>query len=220
MSKLFGGSKPKASDYEAGPAEKASAAVAQYMGNKYLTQYAPLLIQMRDEGIFEQGVDALMRNRTNADSMQAATNPDNLNMGQLGVTDIENAPGAALAAGLASTNARMRSADNEQKLGVLSSANQGQLDNQANLSRLGQIERTERQSRILEKATVANAKYNAVKGIAMAGIGNLGRNFVASGGKSIMPHVAETNPDTGETSYRKAKGIKEMATVGLGRLFG
>ena len=203
-------SSPKKSDYEAGPEELAAASVAQHSWNDFKTKYQPLLLEMRDRSVKAEVGDTV-RGRANADAMQALTDPANLNVRQVGNTDVESSVGLGLLGQLGEANETVAQADADQSLGVLSAARGQAATAQAGLSQAARLESSERLNEARNKASSAQAKFNAAVQVGSALAGSGLRN-INGGGSFFTPNAGTMDVAA------KPESLRERFEIGLGRL--
>jgi hypothetical protein len=182
-------SKPKASDYKASDAEKASASVAMAEYEYFKQKYDPLLQQMRDKSLTED-VQSGLRGRANADVMQAISAPS-----------IERATSSTAASDMAQAltgqlgvaNVSAAQVQNTMQTGVLGTARGQAADAQTGMAQASRLATSSALERARANQQVAMAKQSAVAQVAASAIAQAGEN-IASGGKWYAPK----DPKTGQ----------------------
>lgn len=161
------GSKPKASEYKASAAEKASASVAMAEYKNFKKKYDPLLQQMRDQSMTED-VTTTLRGRANADTMQALTASPYYQQTQ--EVNIPSEMGRALGGQLQVANVSGKDVQNKMKTNVLGTARGQAADAQSGMaqaSRLGTSQALTRARAAQTKRSARNKALGQIAGAAM-----------------------------------------------------
>tara|TARA_B100000676_G_scaffold68781_2_gene68812 strand:- start:9064 stop:9705 length:642 start_codon:yes stop_codon:yes gene_type:complete len=167
--------KPSRSDYKPSEAEKTNASVALANYRAFKTRYDPLLQKMRDESQSDAATRTL-RNRANAETMQALTSQPTLR----GATDVGAA--GALTQGMQSqlgqATARGKQIQNQMQTNVLGTARGQAADAQSGLAQAARMGRSDVLEKAANRQAVARAKYQAGEQLAGTflgqGLSNLG----------------------------------------------
>lgn len=152
------GSKPKAQDYEASDAEKASASVAMAEYQYFKQKYDPLLREMRDESLSDDSVNKL-RGRTNADTMQALTSQPSYRQTQSTTATGDTAQ--AIQGQLSAATKTGLGIQNQMKANVLGTARGQAADAQTGMAQASRLATSEALTRAKANQQVASAKYAA-----------------------------------------------------------
>lgn len=187
-------SKPKASDYKASEAEKASASVGMAEYQYFKEKYDPLLQQMRDKSLTED-VQSGLRGRANADVMQALSTPS---------YEAASSPTAAgdmaqaLTGQLGASNVAAKQVQNTMQTGVLGTARGQAADAQTGMAQASRLATSSALERARANQQVAQAKQAAIAQVASTAVAQ-GIENRASGGTFFTPN----DPKTGAVSSLK-----------------
>jgi hypothetical protein len=160
------GSKPKKSEYQATPEEKASASVAKAQYDFFKRNYAPLLRDMRDQSQSEDNRRAL-RGRASADTMQALTSNPTFRGAQdvSAVGDLSQALGGQL--GIADASAKK--IQNQMATNVLGTARGQASDAQSGMAQASRLATSEALDRAKNNQLVRGARNAAVADVVATG---------------------------------------------------
>ena len=194
------GSKPKASEYKASPAEQASAAVAMAENKFFKANYDPLLRDMRDESL-GAGVDETLRSRANADTMQ--TLAGNANYDRAATGDAGGAEAQAYQSQLAQADEAALDIRNKKKLNVLGIARDQAADAQSGMTSAANMGASEVLNDAAAKQQVRSAKT--------AALGQIGTSLTMQGGKNMQskgqkPRLGE---DGKQLTDKDGKGLTD-----------
>ena len=189
------GSKPKASEYKASPAEQASAAVALAENKFYKANYDPLLRDMRDESL-GAGVDETLRSRANADTMQ--TLAGNANYDRAATGDAGGAEAQAYQSQLAQADEAALDIRNKKKLNVLGIARDQAADAQSGMTSAANMAASEVLNDAAAKQQVRSAKT--------AALGQIGTAVIMQGAKNMKT----------SSPVMKANGDGQVTKDGIG----
>lgn len=180
-------SKPKASDYKASEAEKASASVGMAEYQYFKEKYDPLLQQMRDKSLTED-VQSGLRGRANADVMQALSAPS---------YEAASSPTAAgdmaqaLTGQLGASNVAAKQVQNNMQSGVLGTARGQAADAQTGMAQASRLATSSALEKARANQQVALAKQSAAGQVAATAIAKAAENK-ASGGTWFTPKDPKT----------------------------
>ena len=182
------GSKPKRQDYEPTESDKASASTALAEYTFFKQNYDPLLQQMRDKA--RQNVDARrrLRNRGNADTMQALTGETSLAGSQR--VDAAPAMAQAIQGQLGQATSRAEGIQNKLASNVLGVAAKQGADAQTGMSQAARLDTSQALARAKAKQDVATAKLSA--GTQLAG------SVIGSGFANMRTTGVDVDQATGE----------------------
>jgi len=178
-------SKPKASDYKASDAEKASASVAMAEYQYFKEKYDPLLQQMRDKSLTED-VQSGLRGRANADVMQALSAPS------YEAATSSTAAGdtaQALTGQLGGANVAAKQVQNTMQSNVLGTARGQAADAQSGMAQASRLATSSALERARANQMVAQAKQAAVAQVGSAfvaqGLENMSTQGVDKAGQTV-----------------------------------
>ncbi len=178
-------SKPKASDYKASDAEKASASVAMAEYQYFKEKYDPLLQQMRDKSLTED-VQSGLRGRANADVMQALSAPS---YEAATSSTAAGDTGQALTGQLGAANVAAKQVQNTMQSGVLGTARGQVADAQSGMAQASRLATSSALERARANQMVAQAKQAAIAQVGSAlvaqGLENKGTKGVDKDGKTV-----------------------------------
>ena len=165
------GSKPKKSEYQATPEEKASASVAKAQYDFFKQNYTPLLREMRDQSRSDDNRRAL-RGRGNADTMQALTSNPTFRGAQdvSAVGDLSQALGGQL--GIADASAKK--IQNQMATNVLGTARGQASDAQSGMAQASRLATSDALNRAKANQQVRGARNAAIAQVAGAGVRKYG----------------------------------------------
>ncbi len=179
-------SKPKASDYKASDAEKASASVAMAEYQYFKEKYDPLLQQMRDKSLTED-VQSGLRGRANADVMQALSAPS------YEAATSSTAAGdtaQALTGQLGAANVAAKQVQNTMQSNVLGTARGQAADAQSGMAQASRLATSSALERARANQMVAQAKQAAVA--------QVGSTLVAQGLDNMSTSSEAVDAATGQ----------------------
>lgn len=172
------GSKPKAQDYKASEAEKASASVAMAEYEYFKQKYDPLLQQMRDKSLTAD-VQSGLRGRANADTMQALTAQPSYQQTQS--TTAAGDMAQAYQGQLGIANVAAKDIQNKMQTNVLGTARGQAADAQTGMAAASRLATSEALTRAKANQEVAQAKLSAAGQIAGTLIGQGVSNMKTTG---------------------------------------
>ena len=178
------GSKPKAQDYKASEAEKASASVAMAEYQYFKQKYDPLLQQMRDKSLTED-VQSSLRGRANADTMQALTSQPSYQQTQSNTAAGDMAQAYQGQLGVANVSAK--EIQNQMQTNVLGTARGQAADAQTGMAQASRLATSQALTRAKANQAVAQAKMNAGVKLGSAFIGE-GIKNIEGGGTFLTPN--------------------------------
>lgn len=178
-------SKPKASDYQASDAEKASASVAMAEYQYFKEKYDPLLQEMRDKSLTED-VQSGLRGRANADVMQALSAPSyEAATSSTAASDTAQ----ALTGQLGAANVAAKQVQNTMQSNVLGTARGQAADAQSGMAQASRLATSSALERARANQMVAQAKQAAVaqigSSIVAQGLENMGTQGVDKAGQTV-----------------------------------
>ncbi|NBS67944.1 hypothetical protein EBT31_03390 [bacterium] len=180
-------SKPKAADYKASEAEKASASVSMAEAQYFKEKYDPLLQQMRDKSLTED-IQSGLRGRANADVMQALSAPSyEAATSSTAASDTAQ----ALTGQLGAANVAAKQVQNTMQSGVLGTARGQVADAQSGMAQASRLATSSALERARGKQEVALAKQSAAGQVAATAIAKAAENK-ASGGTWFTPKDPKT----------------------------
>ena len=194
------GSKPKASEYKASPAEQASAAVALAENNYFKEKYDPLLQKARDDSRTDDS-GTILRGRANADTMQ--TLAGNASYDRAATGDAGGAEAQAYQAQLGLADKAGKDIKNTKQLGVLGTARGQVADAQSGMGAAANMGA----SKVLNDA----AAKQQVRSAKTAALGQIGTSLIMQGGKNMQskgqkPRLGE---DGKQLTDKDGKGLTD-----------
>ena len=182
------GSKPKAQDYKASEAEKASASVAMAEYQYFKQKYDPLLQEMRDKSLTVD-VQSGLRGRANADTMQALTAQPSYQQTQS--TTAAGDMAQAYQGQLGVANVAAKDVQNRMQTNVLGTARGQAADAQTGMAQASRLATSEALTRAKANQEVAQAKLSAAGQIAGTligqGVSNMGTTGERMGAGGMGP---------------------------------
>lgn len=175
------GGKPKAQDYKASEAEKASASVAMAEYNYFKQKYDPLLQQMRDKSLTAD-VQSGLRGRANADTMQALTAQPSYQQTQSATAAGDMAQAYQGQLGVA--NVAAKDVQNRMQTNVLGTARGQAADAQTGMAQASRLATSEALTRARANQQVAEAKSKAIGQIGGAALAGADRAGLFGDGKA------------------------------------
>lgn len=202
---------PKKSDYKASAAEKTAAGTAMAQWQTYEQQYRPILTKFRDNYNNSNNESIVARRNAGADTMQATTGRDKMDMRLAGNTDIETGIGATLASSLGKADAAAGELKNQQGLGVVGGAQQQATSGQQGLMAAAKFKAEENQNRAVNRQLVQQAKFDAA-GSVLGAAASRGMSNIKSAGKGATWKDAFRNsvPGPGGDAPKKAGSFAEL----------
>ena len=189
------GSKPKASEYKASPAEQASAAVALAENNYFKEKYDPLLQKARDDSRTDDS-GTILRGRANADTMQ--TLAGNASYDRAATGDAGGAEAQAYQAQLGLADKAGKDIKNTKQLGVLGTARGQVADAQSGMGAAANMGA----SKVLNDA----AAKQQVRSAKTAALGQIGTAVIMQGAKNMKT----------SSPVMKANGDGQVTKDGIG----
>ena len=203
------GSKPKAQDYQASEAEKASASTAMAEYKYFKQKYDPLLQAMRDQSLTAD-VQSGVRGRANADTMQALTSAPSYQQTQSRTAAGDMAQ--AVQGQLGAANVAAKDVQNKMQTNVLGTARGQVADAQSGMAQASRLATSEALTRARANQQVAQAKVSAAGQIAGA--------TLAQGLDNLSTSVTPAGPVQPGTTMQPIKGGFFTPAAGGGRVTG
>lgn len=188
---------PKKQDYEASPAERASAAVALAENKAFKQKYDPLLQKQRDASRTDDTGDVL-RGRANADTMQTLAGKASYDRAASADSGGDSAQAYQAQLGIAD-QAGLK-AKNTMQLGVLGTARGQAADATAGMGAAANMGA----SRVLTQAKAKQTKREALTGA----VAQVGTSFVMQGAKNMQTKSADGKKSGGFLSPVNKDGGK------------
>ena len=216
----MGKQKVDKSQYEPGPGETMSAAIAADQARKFAQNYQPLLIEARDRNI-DKELLSHTRMRGNADAMQALTAPENLSMGLVADPEVNSAVSMGLSAQLGEADYARKGAHNDQQLGTMQAANGLSSTAQSGLAAAARLESAERLNQARRTQSERASRHSMAGNIAGAFLGQGIANMRSGPDAGFFSPMKKTGVDmsTGEYKYEKM-GLGDRLKWGLGAGYG
>ena len=192
-------SKPKAADYKASEAEKASASVAMAEYQYFKEKYDPLLQEMRDKSLTED-VQSGLRGRANADVMQALSAPS---YEAATSSTVAGDTAQALTGQLGAANVAAKQVQNTMQSGVLGTARGQVADAQSGMAVASRLATSSALERARANQMVAQAKQAAVAQVGSTLVAQ-GLENKASGGTLFTPKDPKTGLSVSSVKDRLA----------------
>ena len=195
------GSKPKKQDYQPSELEKTNAAVAAAEKRYFREKYQPLLTQMRDDSLREGDQQRILKDRAQADTMQALTGTRPSLAATQSVDYQSDLASAALGQQMQASRAA-KDISTTMQTGVLGTARGQAADAQSGLAAASRMKRSRELAETQAKFQARQAKGAAIAQIAGSYLGQGIRNKKATGSwnKSFRVKPGEINPETGEVT--------------------
>ena len=194
-------SKPKKEEYKASELEKTNAAVAAAEKAYFRKNYQPLLTQMRDESLREDDQKRILKDRAQADTMQALTGQRPSLAATQAVDYQSDLASAALGQQMQASRAA-KDISTTMQTGVLGTARGQAADAQSGLAAASRMRASRELAETQAKFAARQAKGAMFGQLAGAYIGQGIRNKKAtnSWNKSFRVNPGEINPETGEVT--------------------
>jgi hypothetical protein len=211
------GSKPKAQDYEASDAEKASASVAMAEYKYFKEKYDPLLQKMRDQSLRDDSAKTL-RGRANADTMQALSK----NSAQRSLRGEDSGDlSQALQGQLGIANKSGLDIKNKMQTSVLGTARGQAADAQTGMAQAANLATSQALTRAKAKQQVADAKMTAAGQVAGAALMQGMQNKATKGTKTedLGPEMGMRTTETSGSFFSPVNDAGQSVT-GFGNRLG
>lgn len=208
---------PSKADYAASPTEQAASQVATSQYNDWKQKYRPLLVK-RSVDSQNDSIKTNIRGRANADTMQKLSPAAGTLRGAESTT-IAGDMAEAVTGQLGTANKAARKYQNDVGVDTLSKARQLGGTASEGLAQAARLGVSSQLAKAQAKQEVAQSKLNAGVSLLATGIPQMVENHGQTG-NVFTPGIADgVNKETGEATYKAAKGIGEYWTAGTKRNF-